>query len=110
MNVISDVGLLQIMKCAVGGLAIGIVASLIFSCNFRLWNKFESDRRLFPQLICGASYFLNLSIFFLTVWWVIVDFTVFPSKEFDLIALAFFAALPFLLAIRTGFIPKRNNE
>jgi hypothetical protein len=109
MNIILGIEWLHFMKCVVGGLAIGMVLSLIFSCNFQLWNKFESDKRLVPQLICGASYVLNLAILFFTLW-LVINFTDVDLKWFELIALVASAALPFWFANRTGSIPKRNNE
>jgi hypothetical protein len=103
---------IQVMRHAVAGLMIGIVASLIFSANFRLWNRFDADKRPLPQIICFASYFFNLGIFCLTTFWAIGFM---KWGEIDIswycgVICLFCAAAPFAIAIRTGFIPKRNGE
>jgi len=99
----------HVILSAAGGAMVGIVASMMFCINFRLWNKYETDRRIGPQLICFFSYFFNLGIFLLTMYYAIQLWRPWEGSYLDLIAFFLTAAAIFAAAFRIGIIPERRK-
>jgi pilus assembly protein TadC len=107
-QLIEAVGSSHLLLSAVGGAMVGIVASVMFAINFRLWNKYEGDPRFGPQLICLCSYFLNLTFFLLTFYYAVQLWEPWNGNLSDMVAFFLVAAGIFAVALRTRIIPKRK--
>lgn len=108
MDLLKHIIWLNLFQHLAAGLGIGVIASISISLNLKVQKKFKLNPSSSSSFIQGVTYLLSLGVLIPSVIYIASNVIGGSSLEFVIFIVG--VILPFVLAIRTGFIPRESNR